>query len=273
MFGVDLLVASDIQDIIGVGSAVTGIGTDFIAVFDAALYEGFLLNLNGTFSLTLQAQFTNDLAQPFVPANVNNIGAGSTFSPTMANAGLYYFNKSGRYLRIRCSAFTSNTSLVGILECLTMPLSLPVTLQSVTLNSVPNNLVLPVQPIGIGSGSGLAPSGAAQTNVNGTATAATATATLAGVASRFSYVTAMEVTIISTATAGSAELSLTGLAGGTVVYEIDAPGVASTVASYLMNWGYPGLQSSAVNTSIVATLPTLGAGTGKVSVVLHGYTL
>jgi hypothetical protein len=273
MFGTDTLVAGDIQDIIGTGSVVTGTSTDFITVFDVANFEGFLLNLNGTFSLTLQAQFTNDLTQPFVAANVYNIGTAASFSPTMANAGLYYFNKSGRYLRIRCTAFTSNTSLVGILECLTLPLSLPVTIQSVTINSAANALVLPVQPIGVGTGSGLAPSGAAQSNVNGTATAGTATATLTGVASRFTYVTAMEVTIITTATGGSAELSLTGLAGGTVVYEIDAPAIVGTIGQYLMNWGYPGLQSSAVNTSIVATLPTLGAGTGKVSVVLHGYTL
>jgi hypothetical protein len=264
----------DFVEIIGNGVGVTAVNSDFVTTFDCSNFSHFWLSLDGTFTLTLQAQFTNDLNQPFLPVNALNIQNATTSQSIASTAGRYFFVKSARYLRIRCTAFTSNTSLIGVLEAYTAITPVP-PLYSVVATPVSSasNVVTPVQPIGIGAGSNQSFSGAAQSNVNGTATAGTATATLAGVASRFTYITAMEITIISTATAGSAELSLTGLVGGTVVYEIDAPGVASTIAQYLMNWGYPGLQSSAVNTSIVATLPTLGAGTGKVSVVLHGYTL
>lgn len=116
------------------------------------------------------------------------------------------------------------------------------------------------------------PTSVTPANANGTATAGTATATLTGAAAKFTYLTAIIITIIGTATAGSAELSLTGAAGGTLLFEIDAPGTVGLGPPIIIPFPYP-LQSSAVNTNIVATLPTLGAGTGKVSVVLIGYLL
>jgi hypothetical protein len=251
----------DFTEIIGNGAAVNANNTDFIPYFDCSAFSGFILSIDGTFNLSLQALFTNDVNQAPLAANVFNISRNQLSAGMFTSGGRYFIPKAGRYLRIRATSFTSNTSLVGVLECYT------------SFTSPPTSSVPISQPLGIGLGSGLTPTSVAQNNANGTATAATATATLANVASRFTYLTAMEVTIISTATAGSAELSLTGLAGGTMLYEIDAPGVASTVAYYSWSWGYPGLQASAVSTDIVATLPTLGAGTGKVSVVLHGYTL
>jgi len=261
--------SGDFLEVIGNGPSVTGVGTDFIVAFDVSAYSGFLLHLNGTFGLTLQAQFTNDLTQPFVAENAFNINTTSV-SASLNAVGLYYFHKAGRFLRIRCTAFTSNTSLIGILECLTT--SIPITTNNATV-ILGSTQMLQAEPLGVGSGSGLAMSGAVQTNANGTATAGVATATLTGVATRFTYLTAMEVTVIDTATAGNAELTLSGLAGGSLLYEIDALGVVSGSSDLVVNWGYPGLQSSAVNTNIVATLPSLGAGTGKVSICLHGYTL
>jgi hypothetical protein len=258
MFG---QIQGDFTEIVGNGAAVTAVNTDFIPYFDCSAFAGFMLSIDGTFNLTLQAQFTNDINQAPLAANCFNIARNVSTAGIGVSGGRYFIPKGGRFLRIRASAFASNTSLVGVLEAYTV------------FTSPPGSSVPISQPLGFGLGSGLTPTVAAQNNANGTATAATATATLANVALRFGYLTAMEVTIISTATAGSAELSLTGLAGGTLVYEIEAPGVASTVVSYAWSWGYPGLQASAISTDIVATLPTLGAGTGKVSIVLHGYTL
>ena len=117
----------------------------------------------------------------------------------------------------------------------------------------------------------LYPGTAVQANAVGTATAGTATATLTGIASRSTYLITMIITAITTATAGSAELSLSGVANGPLTFEIDVPGTAGVQAQTVITFPSP-IQSSAQNTNIVATLPTLGAGTGKVSVVLVGFT-
>ncbi len=116
------------------------------------------------------------------------------------------------------------------------------------------------------------PVGAVAINNNGTATAGTATATLTGAVGKFTYLTGFEITIIDTATAGSAELSLTGVNGGPLLYEIEAQGVVGAFNPFDVSY-VPPLQSTAVNTNIVLTLPTLGVGTGKVSIVAHGYLL
>lgn len=127
---------------------------------------------------------------------------------------------------------------------------------------------------GIGSTNPLPVSQAVATpvNGNGTATAGTATATLTGAANVFTWLTALIITIIDTATAGSAELSLSGVQNGPLVFEVNAQGTANVNAPIVIQFPTP-VRSSAVNTNIVATLPTLGAGTGKVSVVVTGYLL
>ncbi len=174
-----------------------------------------------------------------------------------------------RYFEVLMSAYTSG-SATAVLELYKIP-PFNAAIQAnqsgvftVQPGNTQNTTPWLVQPTGLAT--------AVQQNKNGTATAGTATATLANVAGKFTYITGMEVTIIDTATAGSAELTLSGLAGGSVLYEINAQGVAGTGEPWAVNFGYPGLQASAVSTDIVATMPTLGAGTGKVSIVLHGYT-
>src|SRR5260221_13594991 len=139
-------------------------------------------------------------------------------------------------------------------------------------NNIGNvGLLTGTNPVGNIGALGL-PVGATQINANGTATAGTATATLTGAAGKFTYLTGWSITIVDTATGGAAELSISGVNGGPLLYEIDAQGVANASNPYGETLTTP-LQSTAVNTSIVLNLPTLGAGTGKVSVVAHGYLL
>jgi hypothetical protein len=108
-------------EIAGNGANVTGVGTDLIPATDVSSYKSFSLQLSGTFSATLQVQVSND--------NVNFYALllGS-YSVTLSNylslsaPGLWTATIGFRYLRVRCTTFTSNTSLAGTLELYTWPI-------------------------------------------------------------------------------------------------------------------------------------------------------
>jgi hypothetical protein len=66
-------------------------------------------------------------------------------------------------------------------------------------------------------------------------------------------------------------VTITGLLGGTATYPVCAP-TGATVQGYPLGFEFQKpLQSSAVNTNIVVTLPALGAGNTNAAVVAHGY--
>lgn len=100
---------------------VTGTTTDLIPSTDTTGYAYAVLQLTGTWSMTLQAQQCNDNAT-FLQTQVIN---GQTFISTTALVtnfaanGLYIIPLVGRYLRVRPSAWASNTSCVGTLELYT----------------------------------------------------------------------------------------------------------------------------------------------------------
>lgn len=104
-------------------TGVTGVNTDLVASFDVSSFSSFILTLAGTFSLTLQAQWANEPTFASPQASIVSSGTSLNIGASiMTAAGIYVFPRYGRYLRIRASAFTSNTSLSGILECLETPL-------------------------------------------------------------------------------------------------------------------------------------------------------
>ncbi len=246
-----------LQKIIQPPSIVSGVNTFLIPATDVSAYKWGSLTLNGTFTLAAQSQQCNtNVDADFQQIAMWTHGLYSIASQINAPDTMV-FPIIDQWFRLKCVSFVSNTSLGGVLNLYaTSPPPLSIfALQNGAWITQPTAIVIAVQQ-----------------NKNGTATAGTATATLTGTAGQFTYITGMEITIIDTATAGSAELTLSGLAGGSVLYEINAQGVAGTGEPWAVNFGYPGLQSSAQNTNIVATMPSLGAGTGKVSIVLHGYT-
>lgn len=106
---------------------------------------------------------------------------------------------------------------------------------------------------------------------SGNVAAATATATLAGAASVTTYISGLQITG-SGATAGSVVTgTVTGLLGGTMSLTIPvATGVTVGNAPITMEF-YPPLPASAVNTSIVVSVPTLGAGNTNSTVSAWGY--
>ncbi len=246
------------------GLSANALNAFLLPVTDVSSFKWFSLHIantstmNGSFSF----QASNDNVTVINPVIFRADQPGvtaSTFvfaSPNIIFHGPLFYH----FFSIQIAAFTSGI-VNATLELYETP---PIYLEALTLAGGSNT----IGNVGI---LGL-PTGATQVNSNGTATAGTATATLTGAAGKFTYLTGIEITIIDTATAGSAELSLSGVVGGPLVYEINAQGTVGVESPIIVPFAMP-IQSSAVNTSIVATLPTLGAGTGKVSVVAHGYLL
>jgi hypothetical protein len=116
------------------------------------------------------------------------------------------------------------------------------------------------------------PSGATPTSSSSAIVAnAAATATLAGVASKLTYISGFSCQAGGATAAASVDLTVTGVQGGTMHYSFTFPvlGTSSTVNE---DFSYP-VPSSAVNTSIVVSLPAGGAGNVSASCVAAGFTL
>src|SRR5258708_3578320 len=108
---------------ISASASSTGAGTvaaaDFIVQLDVSAYKFLALQLSGTWAGTFTFQCSNDnatwvscdLTSP-VPSNV-----GLSFQTTIN--GMFLGPVCFRYFRVRCTAYTSNTSLGGVLELYT----------------------------------------------------------------------------------------------------------------------------------------------------------
>lgn len=102
-------------EIVGNGANVTGVGTDFIIATDISAFKSFALQLSGTFSLSLQVQVSNDGAN-YTVMDIVGLNAFGTIYGSLASTGIYFANIGFRYLRVRCTAYSSNASLAGVLE-------------------------------------------------------------------------------------------------------------------------------------------------------------
>lgn len=106
---------------------------------------------------------------------------------------------------------------------------------------------------------------------SGNVAAATATATLTGGAQSWTYLTGFEITYGGATAAACVNATITGLLGGTATYVICAPAGVAVGGVPLTTRFNPPLQSAAVNTNIVVSMPTLGAGNTNAAIVAHGY--
>ncbi len=68
-------------------------------------------------------------------------------------------------------------------------------------------------------------------------------------------------------------LTVTGVLGGTLTYNIPVPVGASVGIPPLVVEFNPPLQASALNQAITVSAPSLGAGNTNSAVVAHGYQL
>lgn len=95
---------------------------------------------------------------------------------------------------------------------------------------------------------------------SGNVAAATATATLAAAATKTTYITGFEITGGGATAASVVTATVTGLLGGAQSYSIAVPaGAALGITPLIVNFPTP-FPASAVNTAIVVSVPSLGAG-------------
>lgn len=110
-------------------------------------------------------------------------------------------------------------------------------------------------------------------NSSGSVANAQAVATLAGVAGLMTYVTGFEITSGGATVGIVANAVLSGTTGGSQSFIFTAPaGVLLGAVPLIVTFPEP-IPASAVNTSIVLTLPALGAGNTAAAVTLHGYRI
>jgi hypothetical protein len=108
-------------------------------------------------------------------------------------------------------------------------------------------------------------SGAAQSNA----------ATLPAVAGKTNYLEGFDVTGGGATAASVIEVSVTGLAGGTIKFELNilagVTGPMNAQGGFSVRFPEP-LPASGLNTAITVTVPSFGAGNTNASVVAYGFT-
>jgi len=111
------------------------------------------------------------------------------------------------------------------------------------------------------------------TNSSGNVANAAAVATLAGVASKTTYITGFELTSAGSTAGSVVTATIAGVIGGTMSYTyVAATGASAASGPLIVSFSKP-IPANATNTAIVVTLPALGSGNTNATAVAHGYQL
>lgn len=105
------------------GSATAGTAT-IIASQDISNYRWLSLQLGGTFTGTVNLQFSNDNSNFFNGVGIISTNNVNNLNATMATNGIYNFPIQGRFAKVVTGAWTSGT-VQGWLEANTQPSALP----------------------------------------------------------------------------------------------------------------------------------------------------
>lgn len=108
---------------------------------------------------------------------------------------------------------------------------------------------------------------------SGNVAAAIATATLPAVAGKTTYISGLAITGAGATAASVVSPTVTGLAGGTMTFTLPVVAGATLGNNPIIIDFDPDMPSSAVNTAIVLTCPSLGAGNTNSTVSLWGYQI
>jgi hypothetical protein len=108
-------------------------------------------------------------------------------------------------------------------------------------------------------------------NSSGNVAAATATATLPASATKFTYISGFQFTSAGATGAAVVNCTVTGMAGGTQTYTMTAVAGATLANQPLIVAFNPPMPSSAINTAIVASCPSLGAGNTNATMAAQGF--
>jgi hypothetical protein len=105
-----------------------------------------------------------------------------------------------------------------------------------------------------------------------TGAAAALTATLAAAGSQKTYIAGFVVDGLGATAASVVEVTVTGLLGGTVTYELPIPAGVTTQLPAPLYVEFPNpIPASANNVAIVVNVPSFGAGNTRAVVSVHGY--
>lgn len=106
---------------------------------------------------------------------------------------------------------------------------------------------------------------------SGNVAAATASATLAGAASKTTYLAGWSFSAGGATVGSIVNGTITGLLGGTQTFTVAVP-TGATIGCGSLDQNYnPALPASAVNTPIVVSIPSLGAGNTNSTMSAWGY--
>lgn len=121
---------------------------------------------------------------------------------------------------------------------------------------------------------GMQPAGATSlSSSSGNVAAAAAVGTLAGAAGQTTYMSGFIISGAGATAASVVTATVTGLAGGTMSITVPVPAGATLGITPIFVEFNPSLPASAANTSLVLTLPSLGAGNTNASVSIWGYRI
>lgn len=128
-------------------------------------------------------------------------------------------------------------------------------------------------PVIVGpSADGVFPAGMTPLSASsGNVAAASAVATLAGAANVTTYITGFRCGGAGATAASVVNLTVAGLLGGTQTYTVAVPAGATLAGPTTERRYQPAVPASAVNTAIVVTMPSLGAGNTNASCNAEGY--
>ena len=122
-----------------------------------------------------------------------------------------------------------------------------------------------------GSSGRILPTGAVQLNgASGNVANATATATLAPASGRTAWLTGFELTGTGATGASVIQDTVTGVLGGTMVYDVVIPASTAQQVALIVEFSMP-LQASVAGGNIVVSSPAFGAGNTNASVNAHGF--
>jgi hypothetical protein len=109
------------------------------------------------------------------------------------------------------------------------------------------------------------------TAASGNVAAAPAVATLPGAPSLTTFISGFEITASGATAASCVTATVAGVVSGGLSYTFCAPaGVTAEAPPLIVNFNPP-IPAASVDTAIVVTLPSLGAGNANAAVVTHGF--
>lgn len=109
------------------------------------------------------------------------------------------------------------------------------------------------------------------TGASGNVAAAPAIATLPGTPGLTTFISGFEITASGATAASCVNATVAGVVSGSLTYTFCAPaGTTAPAPALIVNFNPP-IPATSVNTAIVVTLPSLGAGNANAAVVTHGF--